>query len=110
MKFSRQRRLRASLGLCRLSGKPPRGVQAFFYRSSGGAEVDLLLLWPNGERWAIEIKRSTSPKLERGFHSACEALQPARKLVVYPGQESYRLREDVQAVPLHALCQELQVS
>lgn len=85
----------------------PRGVQAFFYRSSGGAEVDLLLLWPNGERWAIEIKRSTVPKLERGFHSACEDLQPARKLVVYPGQESYRLREDVHAVSLHALCQEL---
>lgn len=85
----------------------PRGVQAFFYRSSGGAEVDLLLLWPNGERWAIEIKRSTAPKVERGFHSACEDLQPARKLVVYPGQESYRLREDVHAVSLHALCQEL---
>lgn len=85
----------------------PRGVQAFFYRSSGGAEVDLLLLWPNGERWAIEIKHSTAPKVERGFHSACEDLQPARKLVVYPGQESYRLREDVHAVSLHALCQEL---
>lgn len=85
----------------------PRGVQAFFYRSSGGAEVDLLLLWPNGERWAIEIKRSTAPKLERGFHSACEDLQPARKLVVYPGNERYRLKEDVLAVPLHALCQEL---
>jgi predicted AAA+ superfamily ATPase len=88
----------------------PRGVQAFFYRSSGGAEVDLLLLWPNGERWAIEIKRSTAPKLERGFHSACEDLQPARKLVVYPGNERYRLKEDVLAVPLHALCQELQES
>jgi predicted AAA+ superfamily ATPase len=88
----------------------PRGVQAFFYRSSGGAEVDLLLLWPNGERWAIEIKRSTAPKLERGFHSACEDLQPARKLVVYPGNERYRLKEDVLVVPLHALCQELQES
>ena len=88
----------------------PRGVQAFFYRSSGGAEVDLLLLWPNGERWAIEIKRSTVPKLERGFHSACEDLQPARKLVVYPGNERYRLKEDVLAVPLRALCQELQES
>lgn len=86
----------------------PRGVQAFFYRSSGGAEVDLLLLWPNGERWAIEIKRSTAPKLERGFHSACEDLQPARKLVVYPGQESYRLKEDVLVMPLHVLCEELQ--
>lgn len=88
----------------------PSGVQAFFYRSSGGAEVDLLLQWPNGERWAIEIKRSTAPKLERGFHSACEDLQPARKWVVYPGMDSYRLKEDVTAMPLHALCHELQGS
>lgn len=88
----------------------PRAVQAFFYRSSGGAEVDLLLQWPGGDRWAIEIKRSTAPKLERGFHSACEDLQPARKLVVCPGNERYRLKEDVLAVPLHALCQELQES
>lgn len=85
----------------------PLGVQAFFYRSSGGAEVDLLLQWPNGERWAIEIKRSTSPKLERGFHAACEDLQPVRKLVVYPENEGYRLKEDVMVVPLHALCTEL---
>ena len=88
----------------------PSGVQAFFYRSSGGAEVDLLLQWPSGERWAIEIKRSTAPKLERGFHAACEDLQPKRKLVVYPGSESYRLKEDVLAMPLHALCNELQQS
>jgi len=88
----------------------PRRVQAYFYRSSGGAEVDLLLQWPNGERWAIEIKRSTSPKLERGFHAACEDLKPSRKLVVYPGLESYRLREDIHTVPLHALCRELLAS
>jgi len=85
----------------------PRGAQAFFYRSSGGAEVDLLLQWPSGKRWAIEIKRSTTPKLERGFHAACEDLQPTHKRVVYPGDERYRLKEDVWATPLHALCTEI---
>jgi predicted AAA+ superfamily ATPase len=50
----------------------PDNVQSFFYRSSGGAEVDLLLAWPNGELWAIEVKRSLSPKVERGFHAACD--------------------------------------
>jgi uncharacterized protein len=38
-----------------------------FYRSSAGAEIDLLLSWPNGEHWAMEVKRSTTPKVERGF-------------------------------------------
>jgi predicted AAA+ superfamily ATPase len=81
----------------------PDGVQGHFYRSSSGAEVDLLLAWPNGELWAIEIKRSLAPKLERGFHSACADLKPARKLVIYPGTETYRLADDIEAMnPLSA--------
>ncbi len=76
----------------------PEGVQGHFYRSSGGAEIDLLMAWPNGELWAIEIKRSLAPKLERGFHAACADLSPARKLVVYPGDETYRLAPDIEAM------------
>jgi uncharacterized protein len=85
----------------------PRGVTPFFYRSSAGAEIDLLLVWPGGEMWAVEFKRSLAPKVERGFHSACEDLLPTRKWVVYPGQESYPLAADIQAVPLHSMCETL---
>ena len=96
-------------GFCieNLLGCAPANVQGYFYRTSAGAEVDLLLVWPSGEMWAIEIKRSLTPKLERGFHIACEDLAPARKLVVYPGPEAFPLRADVQAVPLAALCLEV---
>lgn len=87
----------------------PAGVQGYFYRTSGGAEIDLLLAWPSGALWAIEIKRSLTPKVERGFHAASADLAPARKLVVYPGTESFPLGNDVQAIPLAALCQELAV-
>jgi predicted AAA+ superfamily ATPase len=86
----------------------PRGVTAYFYRTSAGAEIDLLLVWPGGEQWAIEFKRSLSPKVERGFHSACDDLKPARKWVVYPGQEVYPLAADIQAVSLLDLCAILQ--
>lgn len=89
-----------------LSCAPP-STQAYFYRSSGGAEVDLLLVLPGGELWAIEIKRSLSPKLERGFHAACEDLQPACKWVVYPGSEPFPLAADVWATPLGELCARL---
>lgn len=85
----------------------PASVQGYFYRTSGGAEVDLLLAWPNGELWAIEVKRSLSPKVERGFHAACDDLAPARKLVVYPGNESFPLGNDILAVPLATLCRQL---
>ena len=79
------------------AGKP---MEASFYRSAAGAEIDLLLSWPSGHTWAIEIKRSLAPKLERGFYSACEDVLPERKFVVYPGAERYPLTEGVEALPL----------
>lgn len=56
---------------------------------------------------AIEIKRSLAPKVERGFYAACADLKPARKFVVYPGQERYRLAEDIEAISLVGLAQEI---
>jgi predicted AAA+ superfamily ATPase len=85
----------------------PENTQAYFYRTSGGAEIDLLLQLPNGECWAIEIKRSLQPRIERGFHAACEDLSPARKYLVYPGQESYPLAHGIQVVSLRTLTQHL---
>ena len=86
----------------------PEGVQGYFYRTSGGAEIDLLLAWPNGELWAIEIKLSLNPKIERGFYSACADLNPTRKFVVYPRQEQYRMAEDITVISLVEICQLLQ--
>ena len=83
----------------------PDEVQSYFYRTGGGGEIDLLLSWPDGKLWAIEIKRSMTPKLERGFHSACTDLKPAKKYVVYPGAERYRLAEDIEALSLAELAQ-----
>lgn len=85
----------------------PRDVQGHFYRSSGGAEVDLLLAWPDGRLWAIEIKRSLSPKVERGFHSACADLEPERRYVVYPGTEAYPITAQIEAIPLAELAARL---
>lgn len=85
-----------------LASAPP-GMTGYTYRTSGGAEIDLLLVWPDGRLWAIEIKRSLKPRPERGFHSACEDLGPERRFVVYPGAESYPVAEDTVAVPLTEL-------
>jgi len=57
----------------------PEGVQGHFYRTSGGAEIDLVLSFPDGRLWAVEIKRSLSPRPERGFHAACTDISPARR-------------------------------
>jgi uncharacterized protein len=81
----------------------PSDTASAFYRSSAGAEVDLLLTLPGERRWAIEIKRSLSPKVEKGFHVACEDLKPERKFVVYSGNENYSLSHQVEAISLGAL-------
>ncbi len=78
-------------------------AQGYFYRTGGGAEIDLLLAWPDGSLWAVEIKRSLTPKVERGFHAACDDLQPARKYVVYPGRAAYPLYPDIEAIPVAEL-------
>ena len=83
-------------------------VQGFFYRTGGGAEIDLLLSWPDGSLWAVEIKRSLSPKLERGFYAACADLKPAKKFVVYPGVERYRIASDIEAISLAALAAQVE--
>jgi predicted AAA+ superfamily ATPase len=85
----------------------PEDTAAHYYRSSGGAEADLLLVLPGGERWAVEVKRSLRPRPERGFHAACEDLEPARRFVVYPGSERYPVSEKVEAIALPDLAAEL---
>jgi uncharacterized protein len=78
----------------------PDGTQSNFYRTAAGAEIDLLLSLPGQRPWAIEIKRSLTPKLEKGFHQACEDLQPGRRIVVYPGAEFFPLKVNVEVMPL----------
>jgi predicted AAA+ superfamily ATPase len=81
----------------------PDGTQASFYRTSAGAEVDLVLELPGDQRWVIEIKRNSAPKLERGFHHACQDLEPQRRFVIYNGTERYPINSDTEAVGLRRM-------
>lgn len=82
-------------------------AQGSFYRTSHGAEVDLVIGWPGGEEWAVEIKRSLAPAVERGFHSALADLEPQRALVAYPGHERYRISASIEAIGLTELCEQV---
>jgi predicted AAA+ superfamily ATPase len=82
----------------------PAGANIWFYRTSAGAEIDLLLdLGPN-KLWAVEVKRSLSnPHPTKGFHLACEDVKATRRLVVYPGEEQFRIDPLTEVVSLPAL-------
>ena len=86
----------------------PDGTEAHYYRTSTGTEVDLVLTLPGGKLWAIEIKRSSAPKVESGFHSACADLKPAKRFVVYSGTERFPLNADTDAIGLSDLGRALQ--
>jgi hypothetical protein len=45
----------------------PSRVQPYYYGTPRGAEIDLVLEFPGGKKWAIEIKRNSSPSLSKGF-------------------------------------------
>lgn len=87
----------------------PREAQVGFYRSSNGAEIDLVIDAPGQGLIAIEVKKSPKAKPRRGFYSACEDLQPAHKFLVHSGadDESYPVGDGVVAVSLRGLAQRL---
>jgi uncharacterized protein len=81
----------------------PVNTSSGFYRTSNGAELDLVLDIPGRGVWAIEVKRGLVAKPKRGFYSACDDIAPARRWVVYPAGERYPLGPDVEAIGLREL-------
>jgi predicted AAA+ superfamily ATPase len=73
-------------------------AEVSFYRTSNGAEADLVLTFRNQQTWVIEIKRSSAPTLSRGFYQAATDLRAVRKLLVAPVAQTYPLKEGIQVV------------
>ncbi len=84
----------------------PDGVSPYFYRTSAGAEIDLVLDL-GSERWGIEIKRSSAPKRSRGFFQGCDDLEVSRRIIVYGGQDMYKMDAQTEVMSLAGLLQEV---
>jgi predicted AAA+ superfamily ATPase len=74
------------------------GAIASFYRTSNGAEVDLVLEFRSGQTWVIEIKRSTAPTVSKGFYTAASDLRATRKLLVAPVSQPYPMKEGIEVM------------
>ena len=91
-----------------LLASAPERARAGFYRTSAGAEIDLVLEFGGKQGlWAIEIKRGLAAKPERGFHHALEDLRPSKAFVVYSGSDRYPLGADIEAISVRELAKEL---
>jgi predicted AAA+ superfamily ATPase len=89
-----------------VSSLPP-SVSASFYRTQAGAEADLVLDFAGNERWVIEIKRSSAPRLERGFLQSIQDLQPHRSFVLYNGTDQFAMNSQVTAMGVREFLSEL---
>ncbi|MBK6511224.1 MAG: ATP-binding protein [Haliea sp.] len=82
----------------------PISTRASFYRTSAGAEVDLILeMGASHGTWAIEVKRTRAPKVEKGFRIAIDDIKPNRAFVVYGGEDGYSLGSGVEAISVRGL-------
>ncbi len=81
----------------------PSATQTGFYRTAAGAEIDLVLQMGKKGLWAIEIKRSLTPQPSKGFWLACEDLRPSAKFMVYPGTETFPLKDGLQVIGLRGI-------
>ena len=80
---------------------------AFFYRTAAGAEIDLLIEHKNKTLWAIEIKRSLSAKIGKGFHQAYSDLKPDRAFIVHAGTDRYTISDKTEVIGFYEMTQEL---
>jgi predicted AAA+ superfamily ATPase len=82
---------------------------AFFWRTNAGAELDLLIL-RDGKKTGFEIKYASVPKITPSMISAMEDLELNELFVVTPGNDTYLLKENIQAVGLYPLLQRMEVT
>ena len=81
--------------------------QYSYYRTSSQAEIDLILEGPKREVIAIEVKRSSSPKVTKGFHLASEDIKATKKFVIYSGQDRFQLTDDTEVISLNTFLSEI---
>lgn len=87
----------------------PVGTKSSFYRTSGGAEVDLVLELPGKQApWVFEVKHGTMGKLNKGFYYAVEDIAPEKSFVVHKGKDSFPIDQQTEALSLFDACNMLE--
>jgi len=82
-------------------------VQAYFYRTADGSEVDLVLAQGIHPVVSIEIKFSNDPTLARGTFIAFEDLKTAHNFVATPSASDFPLKDNVWVCNVFSLLEHL---
>ena len=76
----------------------PERSTPWFYRTSAGAEIDLVLELSPGRLAAFEVKRSAPAGAPARFRNACDDIAAVHRFIVFPGPESYPLGGGLEAL------------
>lgn len=85
----------------------PPTWRASYYRTSAQAEIDLVLEGPRKQILAIEVKRSLSPVLSKGYHLGFADIGATAGYVIMPEGDRFPLSRKVEAVPLREFVRDL---
>ncbi|RZM24766.1 MAG: ATP-binding protein [Pedobacter sp.] len=85
----------------------PIGITPWFYRTSAGAEIDLVIEQSPKKIYAIEIKRSMTPTVSKGFYHGCEDVGAVKRFIVYPGTERFPTSQSTTVISLMEMMQEI---
>jgi uncharacterized protein len=76
-----------------------RDEEMYFWSTHSGAEVDLF--WQKaGKNWGVEFKYMDAPRLSKSMQIAQNDLELEHLWVVYPGDDRYRLANNITILPL----------
>lgn len=89
--------------MCHLRAHPE---ECFFWAAHSGAELDLLVV-RGRRRLGFEFKHTDAPKASRSMHSALVDLKLDRLYVIHAGRHSFPLTEEIQAIALWRLQEDL---
>jgi predicted AAA+ superfamily ATPase len=78
--------------------------EAYFWATHTGAELDLLL-FKDGKRLGVEVKRADAPSLTPSMRIALADLRLDALAVLYPGKVRYALADRVEAVPITTIAE-----
>ncbi|MBL6962890.1 MAG: ATP-binding protein [Bacteroidetes bacterium] len=73
--------------------------EPFYYRTSNGSEVDLVLTKAS-KKYVFEFKASSSPSVTLGFWNCLEDLKPDKSFIISPVKMAYPYKNDVWVYPL----------
>ncbi len=85
----------------------PPLAETYFYRTSAGAEIDLVIKMPNAEVWAVEIKHGVAPKLGKHYSQTCNDVGATHKYIVYGGDDVFTVGDSITVISLPKIMEKL---